>query len=189
VHNLLDLFDAAVQARARPYWEKRVAALLWVLIGLAVACLVAWILVKIDAVLHPRALVRLGDALHAHLHSHATSPAARPVHTPRPVVEKVAGGTVTLAAGTAFLALFNRFAVVHPAERPRRVWPGTLAAVGCWLSLSWAFGVYAASIANYALFYGSLAAVAVLLIWLYLTCLCFVLGVEVNAVLERRRPR
>jgi membrane protein len=189
VHNLLDVFDAAVQARPRPYWEKRVAALLWVLIGLAVACLVAWTLVRIDSALHPRALDRLGDALHAHLRSHPGVPAVRPVHTPRPMIEKVAGATVTLVAGTAFLALFNRFAVVHPAERRRRVWPGTFAAVACWLAVSWAFGVYAASIANYALFYGSLAAVAVLLIWLYLTCLCFVLGVEVNAMLERRRSR
>jgi membrane protein len=189
VHNLLDVFDAAVLARPRPYWEKRVAALLWVLIGLAFACLVAWLLVRIDAALHPRALVRLGDAIHAHMHSHSALPPSRPVHTPRPFIEKLAGGTLTLAAGTGFLGLFNRFAVVHPAGGRRHVWPGTIAAVVCWLSLSWAFGVYAASIANYALFYGSLAAVAVLLIWLYLTCLCFILGVEVNAMLERRRSR
>jgi membrane protein len=67
------------------------------------------------------------------------------------------------------------------------VWPGTVAAVGCWLLVSWAFGIYAASIANYALFYGSLTAVAVLLIWLYLTSLCLMVGVEVNALLEGRR--
>ena len=53
--------------------------------------------------------------------------------------------------------------------------------------MSWAFGVYAASIANYALFYGSLTAVAVLLIWLYLTSICLMVGVKVNAILEGRR--
>jgi membrane protein len=64
-----------------------------------------------------------------------------------------------------------------------------LAAVTCWLVMSWAFGVYAASIANYALFYGSLAAVAVLLVWLYLTSMCLMVGVEINAMLEGRRTR
>jgi uncharacterized BrkB/YihY/UPF0761 family membrane protein len=94
---------------------------------------------------------------------------------------------LTLLVGTALLACLYRFSVVHaPGERPR-VWPGTVASVACWLGVSWAFGVYAASIAHYALFYGSLAAVAVLLVWLYLTSLSIILGVEINAMLERRR--
>jgi membrane protein len=40
------------------------------------------------------------------------------------------------------------------------------------------------SLGNYALYYGSLAAVAVLLIWLYLSSLALVFGAEVNAQLE-----
>jgi membrane protein len=61
-----------------------------------------------------------------------------------------------------------------------------------WLIVSWAFGAYAVSVSAYALYYGSLAAVAVLLVWLYLTSLSLVLGAEVNADLERvdsRAPR
>ena len=50
--------------------------------------------------------------------------------------------------------------------------------------VSWAFEAYALSIADYALYYGSLAAVAVLLVWLYLTSLALVLGAEMNAQLE-----
>jgi membrane protein len=41
------------------------------------------------------------------------------------------------------------------------------------------------STSSYALYYGSLAAVAVMLIWLYLTSLSLVVGAEVNAMLER----
>ena len=49
------------------------------------------------------------------------------------------------------------------------------------------FEAYALSIADYALYYGSLAAVAVLLVWLYLTSLSLVLGAEMNAQLEGLR--
>jgi membrane protein len=191
VHNLLEFFDTAVQAQPRPYWEKRTAALAWVLMGLAAACLVAWLLVRIDAALRPHLLGanHVADSVRAHLHVHGAPPRPVAPRAPRPILEQLAGGAMTLGVGTLFLGLFNRFAVEHPAGGQRRVWPGTLAAVACWLGVSWAFGVYAASIANYALFYGSLAAVAVLLIWLYLTCLCFIVGVEVNATLERRRSR
>jgi membrane protein len=89
-----------------------------------------------------------------------------------------------LLVGTLFLASFYRLAVVRPPRVRRRVWPGTIAAVACWLVVSWAFGAYAASMADYALFYGSLAAVAVLLVWLYLTSLSLIVGAEVNALLE-----
>jgi membrane protein len=40
--------------------------------------------------------------------------------------------------------------------------------------------------ADYALYYGSLAAVAVMLLWLYLTSLALVAGAEVNAQFEAR---
>jgi membrane protein len=91
------------------------------------------------------------------------------------------------AAGMAFLAGFYRFAVARPSRRRRYVLPGTIAAVACWLIVSWAFGTYVASTADYALYYGSLAAVAVLLVWLYLTSLALIVGAEVNALFEEDR--
>jgi membrane protein len=92
-----------------------------------------------------------------------------------------------LAVGMAFLAGFYRFAVERPPGRRRHVVPGTIAAVTCWLIVSWGFGTYVASTADYALYYGSLAAVAVLLVWLYLTSLALIVGAEVNALFEGER--
>ena len=40
------------------------------------------------------------------------------------------------------------------------------------------------TIGHYAVYYGSLATVAVILLWLYLTSLALVVGAEVNAQLE-----
>jgi membrane protein len=82
------------------------------------------------------------------------------------------------------MALFYRYAVEHPHGIKRRAWPGALTALGAWLAVSWAFGEYVISLGKYAVYYGSLAAVAVLLVWLYLTSLALLLGAEVNAILD-----
>jgi membrane protein len=197
LHNLLDVFDKAVDARPRPYWAKRAVSLGWVVLGLAATCGVAWLLVRVDGALRSHLpagaehlpigrAVDSGRASRSHGPAWGHSAAHRVV---RPELDKLVGAGLTLVAGTAFLGCFYRFTVAHSPGRRTRVWPGTLAAVTCWLVMSWAFGVYAASIANYALFYGSLAAVAVLLVWLYLTSMCLMVGVEINAMLEGRRTR
>ena len=110
------------------------------------------------------------------------------LHTPD---EQLIAAVLMLGTGAAFLAGFYRFAVEHPAGMRRRVWPGAVTAIVSWLLVSWAFGNYAVSIGDYALYYGSLAAVAVLLVWLYLSSLTLVIGAEVNAQLEglRRETR
>jgi membrane protein len=104
-------------------------------------------------------------------------------------LEKLVAAALLLAAGAGLLAGFYRYAVEHPARLRRRVWPGVVGAILFWLVVSWAFGTYVASIADYALYYGSLAAVAVLLVWLYLTSLALVIGAEINAQLEGLRGR
>jgi len=183
LHNLMDVFETAMKARRRPWWKQRAIALGWVVLGLVAACVLAWVLVRFDATLHA--------ALHAHdpsklLHGAWRRRVHKALLSPK---QKAVGGALLLLLGTVFLAGFYRFAVEHPPGVRRRVWPGTLTAVVCWLVVSWAFGTYAASLANYALYYGSLAAVAVMLVWLYLTSLSLVVGAEVNAQLEgARRP-
>ncbi|HEY4015497.1 MAG TPA: YihY/virulence factor BrkB family protein [Polyangiaceae bacterium] len=172
--NLMDVFETASQAKRRPWWKKRAIALAWVVLGLATMCLVALLIVRIDAAPH--------DGLHRSLPRAPGSP-RRHTHIPAPG-EQLVAASLTLIAGMGFLAGFYRFAVEHARVRRRRVWPGTFAAVLSWLVVSWAFGAYVGSIGGYALFYGSLAAVAVLLIWLYLTSFSIVLGAEVNTQLE-----
>ena len=98
--------------------------------------------------------------------------------------ERLFGGGVMMVVGFVGLAGFYRFAVEHPAGIRRRAWPGTAAAAGAWLLVSWIFGAYVISLGTYAIYYGSLAAVAVLLVWLYLASLALLFGAEVNALLE-----
>jgi len=71
----------------------------------------------------------------------------------------------------------------------RRSWPGAFVGVLAWLLVSWAFGAYVNSLASYATYYGGLAAVAVLQVWLFLSSLALLLGAELNAQLEGVRDR
>jgi membrane protein len=50
--------------------------------------------------------------------------------------------------------------------------------------ISAAFAAYVRTLAKFAVFYGSLAAVAIVLGWLYLLCYVFLAGAELNAVLD-----
>jgi membrane protein len=217
LHNLMDVLEVAVHARRQDWWWQRVLALGWVMVGLAATCVLALVLVKVDA-LNQRA--DAAPASSASALGSGSTPAASPsgsghgakaeherpqtraqegrqaaakprpdlrqrvhkaLHTP---IEQAFDAALLLVAGMGLLAAFYRFAVEHPPNVRRRTWPGAVAAVGSWLVVSWVFGAYAASLANYALYYGSLAAVAILLLWLYLTSLTLVVGAEVNAQLE-----
>jgi membrane protein len=179
LHNLMDIFEGTANARRRPWWKKRLIAIGWVVLGLIVACVLAWLLVHVQLGPHAAAPVAKGVRAAVRHIVH------KPLDTP---VEQGVAALLMLAVGMGFLAGFYRFAVEHPPRTRRRVWPGTFAAVACWLVVSWAFGEYVSSIADYAVYYGSLAAVAVMLIWLYLTSLALVVGAEVNAQLEGVHP-
>jgi membrane protein len=85
--------------------------------------------------------------------------------------------------GVALLALFFYVASPRPGVR-RRVFPGAFVAVVAGSSVSGAFAYYAGHLARFALFYGSLAAVAVTLAWLWLICFSVLVGAELNQLLE-----
>jgi uncharacterized BrkB/YihY/UPF0761 family membrane protein len=89
-----------------------------------------------------------------------------------------------LAVSVGGLAIFYRFGITHPKGVRRRSWAGAVVAVTLFLLVSWGFGMYVATLGQYALYYGGLAAVAVLLFWLYLTSLALLVGAELNAQLE-----
>lgn len=66
---------------------------------------------------------------------------------------------------------------------------GSILATVLWLLATLGFGAYAASIGNYNATYGSLGAVVVLLMWLYVSSYAILLGAEVNAEAERQTAR
>ena len=72
---------------------------------------------------------------------------------------------------------------------PRLRWIGAggLVAVLGWVVASALFAVYVSNFASYNRVYGSLAGMAVLLLWLWITNMALLYGAELNAELERLR--
>jgi membrane protein len=69
----------------------------------------------------------------------------------------------------------------------RWVTPGGILAVAVWILASAAFGIYVANFGSYNKTYGSLGAIVIFLVWLWLTNVAILLGAELNAEIERGR--
>ena len=69
----------------------------------------------------------------------------------------------------------------------RWITPGTVLAVVVWLVASAGFGLYVAAFGSYNKTYGTLGAVIVFLVWLWISNNALLLGAELNAELERER--
>ena len=65
--------------------------------------------------------------------------------------------------------------------------PGSIFATVVWLAASGAFAVYTSKFGSYNKTWGSLAAVIVMLTWLWLAAIALLLGAELNAETERSR--
>ncbi len=98
-----------------------------------------------------------------------------------------AAAAVVIPTGTliGMLSAFFRIAVRRgPVFQKRRVIPGVLVTVVLWSALSALFSFYVATLARYTTLYGSLAAVAIFLFWLWLLAMALLVGGEVNAQLD-----
>ncbi|MEU5716954.1 YihY/virulence factor BrkB family protein [Streptomyces sp. NPDC020403] len=69
----------------------------------------------------------------------------------------------------------------------RWVTPGSFIAVVIWLVASAGFAVYVANFGSYNKTYGALAGVIIFLVWLWITNLAILLGLELDAELARER--
>ena len=75
--------------------------------------------------------------------------------------------------------------VAHP--RWRFITPGSLLATVIWLAASGAFAFYTSAFGSYNKTWGTLAAVIIMLTWLWLAAIALLLGAEINAEAERSR--
>ena len=178
-HNLMDVVELLIGATPRVWWKQRLIAVAWVVGTLsAVFASILFLIVTLgladgfdDATQMPLVFRRIRDTLAQGWKG----------------VGVLVVFVLVLALG---MAAFYRVAVVHPRSIRRRVWAGTLVAISLWSFVTWGFGTYVRTIAHYAVYYGSLATVAVTLLWFYLSSLAFLVGAEVNAQLEGiREPK
>ena len=97
-----------------------------------------------------------------------------------------------LRFGIVLVYLIFVFAAIYRYTPCKRVpWknaiPGAVFSTFGWLVFSLAFSFYINNFGNFSRLYGGLAAVFILMIWIFLMSIIFILGVEINSVLEKQR--
>src|SRR6478736_3585859 len=82
------------------------------------------------------------------------------------------------------LALLYRYGPCRRSAKWHWVSVGSLFAMVVWLIASAAFSLYVSNFAHYDKLYGSLGAVIILLLWLYISFYIVLVGAEINAEVE-----
>lgn len=103
---------------------------------------------------------------------------------PSPFFLGILQGVTVLVVLIATFALLYNYLPSH--SKPSWVWitPGAIAGIVLWLAVSFAFRLYLNYFNTYDKTYGSLGAVIILMLWLYLTALVILIGGSMNAVLQ-----
>ena len=149
----------------RPWWKRRLAAVL-LTIGLAILIIGALTLVIGGG--------RLGDYLAAFFgFSSAFTWAWKILQWP-----------IALAFILSAFALIYYFAPDVRDQDWKWITPGSVIGLVLWLLASFGFKGYLHFFNSYSATYGSLGAVIILMLWLYLTGLAVLIGGEVNAEIE-----
>lgn len=105
------------------------------------------------------------------------------------VLVKVATWLVAGALASGAFAVIYRFAPDRNAAKWRWLTAGSIVATLIWVAISMGFGFYAAHITNYNATYGSLAAVVIFQMWLFLSSYAVLIGAEINSETERQTMR
>ena len=202
---LMDAVEGVVGAPPRKWWKQRLFALGSVLAALFALGVAAFGIVEWDNIVHASertavvasaapVSVEPGVALAPSAQEAEATPDASDAPGPKRARRFLRSGgerlltiALSLAMAIGGLSAFYRFAVSHAKRVRRRVLPGAVLAVGLWMVVSWGFSLYLRTLASYTVYYGSLAAVAVLLVWLWLVSLAILVGAELNSQLEGLR--
>jgi membrane protein len=88
------------------------------------------------------------------------------------------------ALGVMFVIAVLYYFLPDVKQEWRFITPGSMVGTLLWLLASWAFSLYVENFGSYDKTYGSIGGVMVMMTWLYITGLIFILGGEINALLE-----
>jgi membrane protein len=97
----------------------------------------------------------------------------------------VARWFVALTAAMLIYSLVYAFAPDVTPRRLRWISPGAVLGVVLWIVATALFFFYVSNFSSYGATYGAFASAIVLLLWLYITNMCLLLGAELNVELER----
>ena len=152
----------------RPWWKLELLQL-----GLAVVALVLLAVEAAGLVISGPLAKAVGDRMHAGATARLLWSAGR-----WPVLVLI-----------AVLLLSLLFWIAPNVRQPSLRWLtlGGAVALIVWIAVTFGFGIYVANFGSYDRTYGSLGAIIAFLVWLYLSNSALLLGVQVNAEVQRGR--
>ncbi|HSK71783.1 MAG TPA: YihY/virulence factor BrkB family protein [Pyrinomonadaceae bacterium] len=106
------------------------------------------------------------------------------IPSPPAFVLMVVQWIIVFAVLVAVFALLYNFLPHSQGKKWQWITPGAVTGIILWVLVSYAFRVYLSYFDSYNATYGSLGAVIILLLWLYLTALVILVGALINSVLE-----
>jgi membrane protein len=157
-------------SETRPWWKQKLT-----IVGLTLA-LALLMIVALTLALYGG---KIGQALFAHIGAGG--------------IFRI--GWKVLEWPVSFAAMFLSFSLVYyfaPNIEERKwfwVTPGSVGGVALWLLASVGFRVYLHFFNSYSATYGSLGALVILMLWLYITGFAILIGGEVNWVIENEDRR
>lgn len=169
-HGFMDALEVTLSASRRPWWKKRVLSIAWVFVATFGVLITTSLFARLSA----------GALLPARGYTREWTQQLMYTLDDR----SLSSLGIAVLVGICALAAFYWLSVARPKGVKRHVWPGAIVAMSLWVSMSWGFGAYVTSLGKYTVYYGSLAAMAVLLVWFWLSSLMFLVGAELNAQLE-----
>ncbi|MDQ6786554.1 MAG: YihY/virulence factor BrkB family protein [Acidobacteriota bacterium] len=149
----------------RAYWKRKLASLLLTL-GIALLIFIA-----------------LGIIFYG---SQFLSLALGTMHLPipSPLTLKILSFVVVAIVLTFTFALLYSFVPNHIPFKWNWITPGAFVAIILWVLASLGFRLYLHYFDSYAKTYGSLGAIIILMLWLYITALAIIIGGAINAILN-----
>lgn len=99
-----------------------------------------------------------------------------------------------LSSMVMFVVFCSFFAFVYSSFSTRKIkairqLPGAIFTTAGWIIFSAIFSLYIENYSNYSYVYGSLAAIVLLMLWLYSCMIIFLLGAELNVIIENLRTK
>lgn len=149
----------------RPWWKRKLASLLLTL-GIALLIFIAL------------GIIFYGSQFLSFLLIWAHLP------IPSPLVLKILSFIVVAIVLVITFALLYSFCPNHVPFSWNWITPGAIVAIVLWVLFSLGFRLYLHYFNSYAKTYGSLGAIIILMLWLYLTALVILVGGAINAILN-----
>lgn len=157
---LNDVYDLK---ETRPWWKYKLTS---VLMTLGIALLIFFAL---GIIFYGAQFINL-----------LLTPIGLPINSP--IIINIFSFAVVGIALILCFALIYSFAPNHTPFTFTWITPGAITAIILWLVFSFGFRLYLGYFDSYAKTYGSLGAMIILLLWLYLTALVILIGGVINAV-------